>query len=152
VVPHWKKLAYSFASAMVGGATLVGLLFGLADKTPAQYFVSTPGVSFAGAFAVWVIAIPLILLVNNVSGWRLWLYLGIGSISVPIIVFVGLLALYIKYPTQLGHAQITAKILATLILLGIFAIPSSAGALTYLLLLQKAQKSAQRRMNLPSVE
>ena len=152
MVPHWKKLAYSFASVILGGATLVGLLFGLAGKTPLQNLVSTPEATFAGAVAVWVIAIPLVLKVNNVSGWRFWLYLGIGSISVPIVVFVGLLALYIKYPAQLGHIQNTAKILTSLILLGIFAIPSSAGALTYLLLLQKAQKSAQKRMNLLSVE
>jgi hypothetical protein len=137
---------------MVGGAALVALLFGLADKTPAQNLVSTPEVTFAGAVAGWVIAIPLILKVNNASGWRFWLYLGIGSSSAPIIVFVGLLVLFIKYPPQSGHAQNTAVILVTLILLGIFVIPSFVGTLTYLLLLRKDQISALKRMNLAALD
>jgi len=137
---------------MVGGATLVALLFGLSGKTPAQYLVSTPEATFAGAVAVWVIAIPFILNVNNVSGWCFWLYLGIGSIFVPIIVFAGLLALYIKYATLFSHDQNTAKILSTLILLGILATPSSAGTLTYLLLLQNSQESGLKRMNQPAVD
>ena len=150
MVPHWKKLAYSLASVMVGNATLVALLFGLADKTPAQNLVSTPLVTFAGAVAGWIIAIPLILKINNVSGWRFWLYLGIGSSSGPIIVFVGLLALFIKYPT-FGHAQNTALIFVILIAIGIFAIPFFVGTLTYLLLLRKARISALKRMNLAAL-
>ena len=152
MVPRWKKLAYSFASVMVGGATLVALLFGLAVKTPPQDLVSTPEFTFASAVACWIIAIPLTLKVNNVSGWRFWLYLGIGSSSVPIIVFVGLLVLFIKYAALFGHDQNAAVILVTLIALGIFAIPSSAETLTYLLLLRKAQKSALKRMSLAAID
>ena len=125
MVPRWKKLAYSLASVMVGNATLVALLFGLADKTPAKNLVSTPVVSSAAAVAGWIIAIPLILMINNVSGWRFWLYLGIGSSSGPIIVFVGLLLPFIKHATGFGHAQNAAVILVTLITLGIFRSPSS---------------------------
>jgi hypothetical protein len=152
VVPRWKKLAYSLASVMVGDATLVALLFGLADKTPAKNLVSTPVVSFAAAVAGWIIAIPLILMINNVSGWRFWLYLGIGSSSGPIIVFVGLLVPSIKYMTRSGHVQYTAVILVTLIALGFVVIPFFVGTLTYLLWLRKAQISALKRMNLDAVD
>jgi hypothetical protein len=151
VVPRWRKLTYSFASVMVGNATLVALLL-LGNKTPAQNLVWTPMVTFAGAVAGWIIAIPLILKVNNVSGWRFWLYLGIGSSSGPIVVFVALLVPFIKYATRFGHAQNTAVIVVTLIALGFFAIPFFVGTLTYLLVLRKAQISALRRMNLATVD
>jgi len=107
---------------------------------------------FAAAVACWIVAIPLILKINNVSGWRFWLYLGMGTSSGPIIVFVALLVPFIKRATQIDRTQNTAVAFVTLITLGFFAIPFFVGTLTYLLWLRKAQKSVLKGMNLAAVD
>lgn len=136
---------------MVGNITFVALIFGLADKTPSvKNFVSTPIVTFAAALAGWIIAIPLILMINNISGWRFWLYLGIGTSSGPIIVFAGLLGPTFRYMIRSGD-QITAAIYVTVIALGFVVIPFFVGTLTYLLWLRKAQIGALKQVNLNGV-
>jgi hypothetical protein len=138
---------------MVGNATFVALLFGLAEKTPVENLVSTPIVTFAGAVAGWITAIPLILKINNVSAWRFWLYLGIGSSSGPIVAFVVLLVPAIKYMSRSGHVQNTAVIVEiVLITLGLIAIPFFVGTLIYLLWLRGAQISALKKMTLAAVD
>jgi hypothetical protein len=148
VVPRWKKLAYSLGSIMVGTATFASLL-GIGSGIPT---VGGTLVMFAAAVAGWIVAIPFILKVNNVSGWRFWLYLGIGSSPGPIIVFIEILVPFIKHATRFGDVQNTAVIFITLMSLGLFAIPFFIGTLTYLLWLRKAQISALKRMNLAAVD
>jgi hypothetical protein len=145
---RWKKLAYSFGSVMVGTATFATVL-GVSSGHPT---VGGTFVMFAAAVAGWIVAIPLIFKINNVSGWRFWLYLGIGSLSGPIIAFVALLVPFIKHATRIGHAQNSAVAFVTLITLGLFAIPFFVGTLTYLLWLRKAQTSVLKRINLAAVD
>ena len=57
---------------------------------------------FAAAVAGWVVAIPLNLKMNNVSGWRFWLYLGIGQPR-AYHVFVAILAPVIKNASRIGQ-------------------------------------------------
>ncbi len=148
MVSRWKKLAYSLGSIMVGTATFATLL-AISTGNPT---VGGTLVMFAAAIAGWIVAIPLILKINNVSGWRFWLYLGIGSSSGPIIVSLALLVPFIKHATRIGHTQNTAVAFVTLITLGLFAIPFFVGTLTYLLWLRKTQKSVLKRMNLAAVD
>jgi hypothetical protein len=103
---------------------------------------------FAETFAVWILAIPLILTINNVSRWRFWLYLGIGTSPGPIFVFISVLLPVIHRATRIGHPQATAVAFVTLIALGVFAIPFFVGTLAYLLWLRRAQKSVLKRMEL----
>jgi hypothetical protein len=105
----------------------------------------------AAAVAGWVVAIPFILKINNVSGWRFWLYLGIGSSPGPIIVFVEILVPFIKYAIRIGTPNKNVAFV-TLMTLGLFAIPFFIGTLAYLLWLRKAQTSVLKRTNLASVD
>ena len=134
MVSRWKKLAYSFGSVMVGTATFATVL-GVSSGHPAA---GGTFVMFGAAIACWMIAIPVILMIKNISGWRFWLYLGIGSCCGPIIVFVEILVPFIRHAT---HTQNSAVGFVTLITLGLFAIPFFVGSLTYLLWLRKAQTS-----------
>lgn len=147
MVSRRKKLAYSFASVMVGAATFATVL-GVSSGHPT---VRGTLVMFAAAVAGWIVAIPLILRINDVSGWRFWLYLSIGSSPGPIIVFVAILVPVIKNATRIGHAQNTAVAFVTLVTLGLFAIPFFVGTLTYLLWLRKAQTTVLKR-NLAAVD
>lgn len=145
MVSRWKKLAYSLGSAIVGAATFIAL--GPTGWTAGGIFVT-----FGAAVASWIVAIPVILKVNNLSGWRFGLYLGIGSSSGPIIAFLTLLVPFIRQATRIGHTQNTAVAFVTLIALGLFAIPFFVGTLTYLLWLRKAQESVLKGMNLAAVD
>ena len=149
MVSRWKKLAYSFGSVIVGTAIFAAVL-GVSSGHP----TSGGGtfVMFAAAVAGWIVAIPLILKINNVSGWRFWLYLGTGSSSGPIIVFVELLVPFIKHAARTGQAQNTAVGFVTLITLGLFAIPFFVGTLTYLLWLRNAQTIVLKRIHRAAVD
>lgn len=147
MVSHWKKLAYSLGSILVGAATFA-IVLGISSGRPTT--VAGTFVMLAAAVAGWTVAIPLILKINNVSGWRFWLYLGIGSGSLPIIVFLVILVPFIKHSIQSGHTPNTAFV--TLITLAFFAIPVFVGTLTYLLWLRKAQKSVLKQTNLAAVD
>ena len=105
---------------------------------------------FAAAVAGWIVAIPLILKINNVSGWRFWLYLGIGSSPGPTIVFVELLVPFIRDAIRIGPPSKNVAFL-TLVTLGLFPIPFFVGTLAYLLWLRKAQTSVLKR-NLAAVD
>lgn len=143
MVSRWKKLTYSLASILVGTATFA-ILLGISTRNPS---VGGTFVMFAAAVAGWIVAIPLILRINNVSGWRFWLYLGIGTSTGPTIVFLALLVPFIKRAIQIDHTQNSAVAIVTLIALGLFAIPFFVGSLTYLLCLRKAQTSVLKRMS-----
>jgi len=144
----WKKLAYSFGRVMVGIATFATVL-GVSSGHPT---VAGTFVMFATAVAGWIVAIPSILKINNVSGWRFWLYLGTGSLSGPIILFVALLVPFIRHATRIGHTQNTAVTFVTLIALGLFTIPFFVGTATYLLWLRNAQTSVLKRIDLAAVD
>ena len=148
MVPRWKKLACSFGSVMLGAATFATVL-GVSSGHPT---VGGTFVMFAAAIAGWIVAIPLILKINDVSGWRFSLYLAIGSGSGPIIGFVALLVLFTKYPLRIGHAQNAAVAFLALVALWFFAVPTSVGTLTYLLWLRRAQTSVLKRINIAAVD
>jgi hypothetical protein len=141
MVPRRKKLAYSFAAAMAGVASFV-LLAGM-PITAARGMIGV----FSFGIAGWVIAIPLVLKVNNISGWRFWLYLGIGGSYGPIILFFWFLLPGMRHVTQ----SVPVLFLTLIMMLGVLAVPFFVGTLAYLLWLRKAQKSAMRRMELATV-
>ena len=144
---RWKKLAYSFGSVLVGTAVFATVL-GVGSGHPT---VRGTFVMLAAAVAGWIVAIPFILQINNVSGWRFWLYLGIGSSPGPIIVFVKVLVPVIKDAIRIGTPTKNVAFV-TLVTLGLFAIPFFVGTLTYLLWLRKAQTSVLKRTNLASAD
>lgn len=136
MVPRWKKLAYSLASLLIASAILVGMslfLPGKAENLGATFSVATI-VVFAVSLVGWLIATPLILIINNVSGWRFWLYLGIGSSIGPILAYQGMILPFLR--SYKGHYS---QAPAVIVMLTISALISCIATLSYLLLLRRAQ-------------
>jgi hypothetical protein len=98
MVAWWKRLIYSFVSAVLGAglcgaaaasqqvvANAHGHLNAEALWTSILFFdpwvitLSLPG---------WLLALPLVLLVRNVRGWRFWIYWAIGICIGPLIVLL----------------------------------------------------------------
>lgn len=148
MVPRWKKLAYSLGSVIVGTVAFATLL---CISSGSSAGVGGTLVIFGAAITGWIVSIPLILRINNVSGWRFWLYLGIGTSPGPILVFVLVLVPFIQRAIRIYHAQNTAVAFVTFIGLGLVAIPFFVGTLTYLLWLRQAQRNLLKRMNLIAV-
>jgi hypothetical protein len=96
MVPWWKRLLYSLASVMLGAglsgawvaaqefiANSHGRISAIALSTTILFFdgwvivLSLPG---------WLLAIPVVLLVKNIRGWRFWMYWAIGICFGPALV------------------------------------------------------------------
>jgi hypothetical protein len=131
---------------MVGTATFA-IVLGASSGHPAT--VEGTIVMFAAAVAGWIVAIPLILKIDEVSGWRFWLYLGIGTSSGPIIVLLTFLVPFFRHVAPVPNNVVAFM---TVIKLGLCAIPFFVGTLTYLLWLRKAQKGVLKRMNMVAVD
>ena len=149
MVAWWKRLIYSFVSAVLGAglcgaaaasqqvvANAHGHLNAEALWTAILFFdpwvitLSMPG---------WLLALPLVILVKNVLGWRFWMYWAIGICFGPLIVF-----LVERIAASRGFVLAgipggldAAYYLATAI--------SALSSLIYLLLLRRGQVSASMR-------
>jgi hypothetical protein len=149
VVPRWKKLAYSLVGVIVGAAALAGLslLFPGKAEDPIGLFFGVTFLIFAVSLAGWLIAIPLILMINNIAHWRFWLYLGIGSTIGPILAYLGMILPLLN--SYKGHYDQTPTIL---VMVGGSAILSCIATASYLLLLRRAQRSALHGRNLTTAD
>jgi hypothetical protein len=88
MLPWWKRLLYSFLSVLFGGS-VVGLAASLIDSGPhvdleRQFF--TTCVVVIASQAGWVVALPIVLLIRDYRGWRLWLWGAIGVCIGPSVV------------------------------------------------------------------
>ena len=148
MVSRWKKLAYSLVSVLLGAAALTGLslLFPGKSEDPIRLFFGVTFLTFAVSLAGWLIAIPLILMVNNVSRWRFWLYLGIGSSIGPFLAYQGMILPCLK--SYKGHYS---QVPAILVMVCSSAILSCIATLSYLLLLRRAQMMPLHRRNQTAV-
>jgi hypothetical protein len=146
MVAWWKKLLYSLISVGLGaglaGAWVASQQFGqhadgrfnaMALLTTILFFdswviaLSVPG---------WVLAIPMVLLVRNVAGWRFWMYWAIGICFGPaMILAIGV------YSTVRGMSftGVFGGYASTVYMAGAV---SGLSSLIYLLLLRRAQVRA----------
>jgi hypothetical protein len=96
MVPWWKRLIYSLVGTMLGAGVCGACI-------AAQQFISNPhrhlsAVGLATAILFfdpwvmvlslpgWALAIPVVLLVRNIRGWRFWMYWAIGICFGPAII------------------------------------------------------------------
>ncbi len=143
MVPWWKRLIYSLVSAVLGAGvsgacaaaqqfitTSRGHLSAMGFWTAILFFdpwvivVSLPG---------WVLAIPIVLLVKNIRGWRFWMYWAIGVCIGPALILG--VALY----SGPGLAAIPGGATS---LIYLAAAISGLTTLLYLLLLRRGQARA----------
>jgi hypothetical protein len=143
MVPWWKRLIYSLVSAVVGAGvsgacaaaqqfvanshghlSAMGLWTAILFFDPWVIVLSLPG---------WVLAIPIVLLVRNIRGWRFWMYWAVGILIGPVLIMA--VALY-SGPGLGGlpGGSMSLLYLATAI--------SALTTLIYLLLLRRGQARA----------
>jgi hypothetical protein len=146
MIPWWKRLIYSLVSVVVGAGIGGAVMTANEFITNAHGHISALGLTVAVlgfdcwvvAFSLpgWVLAIPFVLLVKNIEGWRFWMYWVIGSCFGPaLMVAVGL-----NNGLRSTNFELFFQNAMTMMRL---AIPISClTTLLYLLLLRRAQKRA----------
>ena len=142
LVPTWKRLAFSLLSVMAASAAFTGLSLLLpgTSKAPIESFLVITLVISLVSLQGWLVALPLILLINNISGWRFWMYLGIGSSIGPVITYLGILVPFLD--SYKGHYS---QAPAVIVMLGVSFVISCLATTSYLLLLRGAQFRINQR-------
>jgi len=104
MLPWWKRVIYSFVSVIIGGS-VVGAIVSFRDVLlnpashidPEQILVSACivlGFSLPG----WLVAAPILILVKDYNGWRLWAW-GITGICIgPSLIFGLAIYQHVEYP------------------------------------------------------
>jgi hypothetical protein len=104
MLPWWKRLLYSFLSVLFGGS-VVGLAASLLDPGAHVDFrrllISTCIVVVA-SLSGWLVSIPIVLLVRDYCGWRLWLWGAVGFCIGPSVVLGFGLYGYLSGPLSAG--------------------------------------------------
>ena len=149
MVAWWKRLIYSFVSAVVGAgisgacgaaqqvlSNAHGHLSAMAVWTAILFFdpwviaLSMPG---------WLLALPLVLLVRDVRAWRFWMYWIVGICFGPAIV---LIVNWIANVRGFSLAGIPGGLTAAIYLA---AAISGLSSLIYLVILRRGQSQAAIR-------
>jgi len=142
MVAWWKRLIYSFVSAVLGA--------GVSGACGAAQQVVSNAHGHLSAMAVWTailffdpwviaLSLPLVLLVRNVRGWRFWMYWIIGTCFGPAIV---LIVNWIAAMRGFSLAGVPGGLTAAIYLA---AAISGLSSLIYLLLLRRGQSQAAFR-------
>jgi hypothetical protein len=112
------------------GVTLSQIGAGIAFFVVMVFLASLPG---------WLLAIPIVLAVRNIAGWRFWMYFALGTGIGPLWILGMGLYFSLVSPHHTGFApgpiDLYYKALAV----------SSLTTLIYLLLLRRAQPAAANR-------
>ena len=143
MVPWWKRLIYSLISTVAGAGVSGACAAAQLVIANSHGHLSAAGLwmmilSFdlwiiIPSLVVWVLALPIVLLVRNIRGWRFWMYWAIGIAIGPAVVLV--VALY----TGPGFAGILGSSMSAVYLAGAV---SGLTTLIYLLLLRLGQARA----------
>jgi hypothetical protein len=145
MVAWWKRLLFSLAS-MIAAAVICLALMLLATTLKSHSanihsseVILTVAVMIGFCLIGWVISIPAVLIVRNISGGRFWLYWILGSSVGPLLMLLLVVAVFVVVPHGPG-AQWFNPAFRPLAYLA--AAISSLTSLCYLLLLGWAQRRA----------
>ena len=149
-VPWRKRLLCSLESWLIA-AIVSGAIFAVAEEIGLSpdhaVTVSEIGAGVAATIVLvlvfslpgWLLAIPIVLAVRNIGGWRFWMYFALGSCIGPAW-FLGMaLYFFLKSPSHFGSVPGP---------LGLYfrpAVVSSLTTLVYLLRLRRAQTVAPQK-------
>jgi hypothetical protein len=146
MVAWWKRLIYSLVSAVLGAGTCGAWVAGDQFVSNAHGNLSALGLSTAVLFfdpwviflslPGWLLAVPVVLLVRNIQGWRFWMYWGLGLLFGPAMILGISLYSTVRAPNFAGFPgnSISLVYLAGAI--------SGLSSLIYLLLLRRGQVRA----------
>jgi hypothetical protein len=141
-MPAWtRRLVYSMVSVFAGVAIVTMALWILSTPRPKLAFETA---FFYGYFTLmwsipgWIIAVPVVLLVGNYSGWRMWLWGAVGCCIGPALL-LGLAAFsYLTEPLLAGFAPGSWKFLL------MAGAVSSITTVAYLTLVKRSLPSASQ--------
>lgn len=150
IVRWWKRLFYSLISVVIGagfcGAFVVSQQMIANPHRPFSPQAWFGSIVFFDYWVVllslpgWLLAIPAVLLVKDLSGWRFWVYLALGSCIGPVLI-LGIASYFaLSAPRFVGFPQNSMPTA------GLAAGISCLTTLIYLLLLLRAQGVGFRRV------
>lgn len=143
MVPWWKRLIYSLVSVALGAG--ISGAWVAAQETIAQSHgrISAMGLLTAILFfdswvlllslPGWVVAIPVVLLVRNIRGWRFWMYWGLGIAFGPALIYA--VSVYSAFREQNFESSAMGSVSSV----AMAGAVSGLTALFYLLLLRRGQ-------------
>ena len=145
MVSWWERVLLSLASVVM--AALVCLAYVLLQGALPWHRgnVQASDLIFTGGFVAffcalgWVLSVPVVILARHVYGWRLWVYLGLGSCAGTMLMLAVIAFLYFSVP-QSPNAHLFGPELRPLVYLATAI--STLTALIYLFLLRRAQAKA----------
>lgn len=127
MLPWWKRLTYSFLSVLFAGSVVgVGaslgdnLLYSGTHLDVSRLLISTFIVVVA-SLSGWLVAIPIVLLVRDYSGWRLWLWGAVGICIGPSVIFGIALYAFISDPRSAGFGAGASDFLLLATLISVFS-------------------------------
>src|ERR1700723_1139780 len=147
MVAWWKRLLFSLASMIAAAVVCLAAMLLLTTLKSHSANIHSSEVILTVAVMVgfcligWVVSIPGVLIVRNISGHRFWLYWILGSSVGPLLVLLLFLAVFVVVPHGPG-AQWFNPAFRPLIYFA--AAISSLTSLCYLWLLGWAQRRAVR--------
>jgi len=139
MVSRWTRIGYS-AISFGAGIAFYGLFAVLWSASSMQgslvgafLWLCFPALVFA--LPGWLIALPLILGVARIDGWRFWALLGLGTTIGPAVI------LAFEACSWLAGGMVGTLNNFGLGLLALGAVVAAVTSLVYLLLLQRGQRS-----------
>jgi hypothetical protein len=147
MIPWWKRLLFSLLSVALAALICEAYFIILEVFQPLEVFLPPGRQLQASEYIVqfglvlvyslpgWLFAIPIVLTVTDIGGWRFWVYWAIGSAIGPFLFLLVALCLLLSHPDL---NAITLNVIP-LILFGTAI--SCVTTLFYLLLLRRARAS-----------
>lgn len=102
---RWERLAVSVICVVLASilcSVLVARQSGFGLMTYLQNIFYLGFATFVCSLPGWVIALPAVLLVSNLRGWRFWAMLALGAGIGPLVMFAAALYFQIASPSS-GH-------------------------------------------------
>lgn len=115
MVPWWKRLIYSFISALIGGS-VVGAIASCRDALREGHLdlsrvVLSTCIVLVASLPGWIIAIPIVLVLKAYGGWRLWACAVAGVCIGPVVILAVAAYGFLTDPRASGFAQGSAVFL-----------------------------------------
>jgi hypothetical protein len=155
MVPWWKRLVYSLISTVIGAAACGSVVVIPQFLSNAHNRISTmgllTGVIYFDTWVVvlsvpgWLLAIPIVLLVKNIRGWRFWMYCAIGVLFGPALILAIGFYSALRAPSFAGFPgdSMSVVYIATAV--------SGLATFLYLVLLRSAQNRTSARAGVTTV-
>ena len=148
MVPWWKRLLFSLVSLVAASALCLAAvvvedaLKGHPGSIHSGEVILTMAVMGAFSVVAWVVSAPVVLIVQNIRGWRFWFYLLAGSSVGPLLMLALAGIIFTAFPQGPNASLLNPAVTPLLYLAGII---STLTSIFYLLLLRRATARAARK-------